>query len=195
MADSKTQGTSQDLQEEAVDPAVVTFGSMTLGKATLFNDKAVKELYADYYIKSYYEFDQHRYMMPITSPGGFKGDKTAFVQLAAATCLWICDWTGDRRGGHPDYPRAWIESQNPNLVLLDMHYNPEMLELMADGVTLKYRLSGTYVYGFKDSEKTELHFGRPPWMQSKVNITVNALHMKDDLIIKTGGEAGGYDEP
>jgi len=149
-------------------------------------------IFTDYMIQSYYEADQHVYMIPLagTLPAPVRGESvlstqpraqpfpgsdtltstqqrpsTAFVQLAAPTLLWIVDWTAQRLGSPPITPSP--EPEDPNWVLLDEHYNPTMITVAVDGRTPLYRLTGTFVYGHRHATDTvnHLRFPRPPWLQ------------------------------
>src|SRR5689334_19409335 len=94
----------------------------------------------DFRIKHHYEKDQHRYMLGVTSPGGFQGKSVAFVQLAAQTVLWVADWTGCRflkKAMVPDPANV-----NPGWVLLDAWLEPFMVAVSPNGSAPLYRVSG-----------------------------------------------------
>ena len=126
-------------------------------------------IWEDWYVRNTYPLDNHRYQMPLTSPEGFQGATCAFVQLAAPTRLWICDWSCEYRtdpGDYPKYPRA--TPSIPNIVLLNTVLLPDMVTMGGDGVSAIYRISGTYYYGYKNPSKVVQYHGRPPWMSEKV---------------------------
>lgn len=150
---------------------------------------AESSIWNDYMINNRFEEDPHRYMMGITSPNGFKGTSVAFVQLAAKTLLWIADWTVMRTGAKPIIPSK-IPS-DPEWVFLDAHYEPGMVELMPDGETAKYRLSGIYVFGHKnpsDNILANMYFSRPPWLQDVFDRTVTTS-MEEKNVIDTSGSS------
>lgn len=154
-----------------------------------FDDYAPNDLYdtgqfgqgifTDYYIVQRYEKDKQRWMMPVTSPDGFDGDSVAFVQLAGETLLRIVDWTAERAGNAPPVPEP--ESQDSNLVLLDDHTEPAMLQKHPDG-TLVYRISGTYFYGFKNPSQAKREYGRPPWMSKDIECDVSDSQFEGGII-------------
>ena len=123
------------------------------------------------FVRNRYEKDRHRYNLGVTSPGGFNGNSTAFVQLTNPTLLWICDWMVERLGGKPQVPNP--VPQDTNWILLDDWWEPDFVDVGgADGTTVLYRIYGTYVYGHKNpSNHTNLNVAFPlaPWInQSKV---------------------------
>ena len=123
------------------------------------------------YVSNRYEKDRRRYNLAVTSPGGFQGSSTAFVQTANPTLLWICDWMVVRVGGKPNVPNP--TPQDTNWVLLDDWWEPGFVDIGgADGSTLLYHIYGTYVYGHKNpNDHTNLNAAFPlaPWIdQSKV---------------------------
>lgn len=126
-------------------------------------------IWEDWFIRNTYPSDYHRYALPLTSPGGFQGATCAFVQLAAPTSMWVCDWSCEYRtnpGDYPKYPDPRPTDQN--IVILDIKLIPDMVLLGADGTSPIYRISGTYVYGYRDPLKAALYHGRPPWMTQKI---------------------------
>lgn len=150
--------------------AIIRFGMVTpTDNAALFNENGDAGIWEDWFIRSEYISDYHRYMLPLTSPEGFQGATCAFVQLAAPTTLWVVDWTCEKRTSPGDYP-VYPDPQptKPNIVLLDIKIMPDMVNMGADGVSPIYRLSGVYTYGFKDPTKAKMYHGRPPWMNQSV---------------------------
>ena len=134
-----------------------------------FATKGDLGIWEDWYVRNTYPSDYHRFALPLTSPGGFQGATCAYVQLAAPTSMWICDWSCEYRtspGDYPKYPDP--KPTDPNIVILDINTMPDMVALGADGVSAIYRISGTYVYGYKDPLKAVLYHGLPQWMSQKV---------------------------
>jgi hypothetical protein len=123
------------------------------------------DIWTDYVIENKYEEDPHVYMLPITSPEGFSGKKAAFCKLASDTVLWVCDWTAARWNTAPEAPNP--TPADSNWVLLNKATETRNVEVGPDGQTALYRISGTYVYGYK-SPPTNLYelvaFGRPPYL-------------------------------
>lgn len=136
-------------------------------------------VYTDYIIRNMYETDGHIYQMGITSPGGFQGNSVAFVQLAAATLLWICEWTAARFNSKPNIPNP--TPSDPNWVLLDTMVEPVSLVLAADAATPYYRINGVYYYGHKNPAKAQLTYGRPPWIVDKFDRFVTQDQLQSNL--------------
>ena len=134
--------------------------------------------YTDYVINNHYFRDGHVYQMGLTSPKSFKGASCAFVQLAAATLIWVADWTASRTGLPPEIPSpslllTIIRQASAALgfeqwILLDENVETAgITELEADGVTTDYRISGTYVYGCTNPQielVKHLVFGLAPYI-------------------------------
>jgi hypothetical protein len=145
-------------------------------------------IFTDYWVVNRYERDRQRWMLGVTSPDGFNGDQVAFVQLAADTLLLVSDWTAERRGEQPTIPQE--EPADENLVLLDDHYEPAQLLLGANGQTAQYRISGTYVYGFKNPNQAQITYPRPPWLADTFDRIVSD-GSKQTGIIDANGAGGG----
>lgn len=182
---SPNSADGQDFPVEDVPVAEVNIGNVGLDDVTfwLVDDSGI---WTDYWIVNHYETDRHRYMMPIASPNGFDGNQVAFVQMAAETILWICDWTCERIGQQPTLPTP--APPDDNAVLLDDHYEPAQLLLSADGTYIVWRISGTYAYGFKDPRKPILTFPRPPWIKDTVDRLLNTANFQPS--IKDQGSPG-----
>lgn len=153
---------------EDIPQAEITEGDITFDDNDgLFIPPSDGGIFTDYLIRNRFEKDRHRYMLPVSSPGGFNGQSVAFVQLAAPTLLWICDWTAEKALSQPEVP-------DPNCVpddwiLLDDHWEPAEVVPLADGITPIYRISGTYVYGHRNPDLNtwkDIFFGAPPWFDS-----------------------------
>ena len=137
----------------------------------------------DYEIRKRYFRDKHLYMMPIASPEGFQGAAAAFVQLAAPTLIMVADWTGLQADQHAVLPAS--ELSNSNWILLDDHYEPAMIEMVADGRTPLYRVSGTYVYGCINPSAEPLDdicFPIRPDYEDVHDRTIDTSRTREDLI-------------
>lgn len=147
----------------------------------LYENIQQNKFFVDYQINNRYEKDRHLYMLPIASPNGFNGQSAAFVQLAAPTLLWICDWTVSKLGEQPEVPDPNI-SPGFGWILLDDFWEPATAVPASDGVTILYRLSGTFVYGkISPNPLThrDINFGRPYWLKDALPTGRN---MPDDKI-------------
>ena len=162
MAQTGTQYTKQ---------ASVVVGDIPITSAdALYQSDGVAGIYTDYMVRNHYYFPQGNVMVGVTDTGGFQNMGSAFMCLENPQATWLADWTAEKRGSPPVIP-TW-KTDDPNVVLLARWFDPDMLELMADGSSVVYRISGTYYYGFKDPDKARLYHGRPPWMQSSVSMRV-----------------------
>lgn len=154
-------------QQSLPPPATVTVGPIAATDTlSLFQQVNNNGVMTDYHIEGRYEYDYRRYMMGVTSPGGFTGGTAAFVMLAAPTLLWIVDWTAEKVGdSHITIPSP--TTNDDEWVLLDKHCEPAKVILKPDGVTRVWRISGTYVYGHQNPEPgdfSNVRFPRPPDM-------------------------------
>lgn len=174
------------------------FVSVTVGpiqgdgdSAIAYKDGDQKAAWTDTYTVNRYEKDGHRYLIPLTTPSGFNGAKAAIVQLAEPTILWICDWTVSRLKLMPKVPDPI--SVDPKWVIMDEHIEEPEMRVMADGATVYYRISGTYVYGCINPSPTLLQntiFPKPPWMEDIFNRKPDAS-IYDPTISSTGNTSQG----
>lgn len=178
-------GTTGKIGLQAISDAAAGVGQLAPdGQQAIYEPE--DGIYTDYAVRNHYEWDPQTYMLPILSPEGWLGQKAAFVCLSEPSlATWICDWTAERRGLPPDVPAA--ETGDLNVVLLYTYVDPDMLELMGDGETLIYRLSGTYVYGFKDSAKAKMYHGKPPWMSDQARPAMRVKGKLEKGISSLGG--------
>lgn len=151
--------------------------TVTIGPVTIDDDMPAmqstggdQDVPADWICNSRFERDGHTYMMGVTSPGGFQGNSVAFVRLTAATELWICDWTACRLHSQPELPDP--TSVDSDWVLLDDCLEMRNLEVIQNGATPIYRVSGTFIYGKKSpASRTnrDAFFPLPPWLKDVFN--------------------------
>lgn len=154
--------------EEGVPPAIISISSIPFDTddARYITNTDPIGIFTDYVIRNTYDNNLSRYMLGITSPGGFQGNHAAFVQLASPTLLWVCDWTACRYNSIPNIPNP--DSKDANWVLLHVTPYTENIITGPDGRTALYRVSGTYVYGCHnpaDNVFSQVQFGRPPWLE------------------------------
>ena len=113
-----------------------------------------------------YEGDMHRYMLSITSPNGFQGNSVAFCQLGGRTLLWVVDWTVESAQGLANIPDP--DNSNSDWVLLADWVDPSPVSNLSEGNVPIYRISGTYVYGYKNpSDRTykDVTIPKMPWIE------------------------------
>lgn len=175
--------------------AVVTVGDIdfTPTADVKFRQDQGDGIYTDYQIVNRYEDDPNLFMGGVTSPGGFQGASVCFVQLAAPTLVWVCDWTACRAGSKPKVPDP--TPSDPDWVLLKKSPETPAEMLMPDGVSPLYRISGTYYYGHKDPQAAStfdrMSFPRPPWLQDIDSRTVDDEMLETGLIDGSGGGGAG----
>lgn len=177
--------------QELGPAAVVVVGEVE------FDDQKAKFLpaskgtvWADFEMYNRYENDGHRYMMGITSPQGFNGASSAFVQLAAPTLMWVCDWTAMKQGDVPDIPDPVAYG---SWVLLDIHLELPDVNVAADGVTPVYRVSGVYFYGNLAPNYNvfaNVVFPKPPYLEDGAGLRLvpysKVVHNISDYATTTG---------
>lgn len=169
-------------QETGTVHAQVQFGDVSdmFDEGALFDEGEIAEgVWTDYVVVNHYERDKQRYMMPVTSPDGFDGDSVAFAALAGETLLWYSDWSAEKMGAAPSIPDP--EQDDPNIILLDELVEPAILLLKPDD-SVVYRISGTYVYGFKNPKDVTFYHGRPPWMDQTVDCAVSPGQYRAGII-------------
>jgi hypothetical protein len=158
----------------------VQIGEFLTGEGALYDEDEISDgVWNDYWIVNRYESDGQIYMMPVTHPEGFDGDSVAFVKLAGGTLLWISDWTAEKTGAKPSIPKP--DLQDENIVLLDTIVLPAQVLKRPSGEII-YRISGTYVYGFKNPSKATMYYSRPPWMDKSVDCAVSDSQFKDGIL-------------
>jgi len=170
--------------------AVVEISEGTEENALFDEPEILDGIFTDYKIDNFYEADGQIYMMPVTSPNGFDGDQVSFVKLAAGTLLWIVDWTAEKVNAKPSIPNPALD--DANLVLMDKHFEPTSLFMSPAGKgAITYRISGRYVYGFKNPSQARLWYGRPAWMDKSVDCEVGQQQFKDGIITCNTSTGGG----
>ncbi len=156
----------------------------------LFIDQTNNEIWLDYMSYNRYEKDYRRYMMGVASPNGFAGSSVAFVQLAAPTLLWICEWTALKAGAQPEIP---TNASPTGWVLLQEFPELPMCKVGPDGVTPIYRVSGVYVYGSTNPSVTtvaDLSFPKPAWLKDGLDRTMPSSKLTAGLSTPSTGGTG-----
>jgi len=150
---------------ETVTPAEITVGQMESDNDPNWKDfSQVGTVYPDYKAKTRIEKDYHRYMMSITSPDGFQGAKTAFVQLGAPTQIKVVEFSCLGVGDIPDIPAPDLGG---NWVLLDEMIGEFIVVTAPDGNSSFYRVNGYYIYGCKVPNTLthkDIQFPLAPWL-------------------------------
>jgi hypothetical protein len=130
-----------------------------------------------------FEDDSCKYMLGITSANRYRGKTASVCQLAIPTLLWISDWTVSRKGNPPSIPNP--QSQDPNWELMDAISEANETQLLGDGVSKSYRISGTYIYASTDRAfnlTDYLVFPIPPWLNSTDARRITSSYVLDDLL-------------
>lgn len=114
------------------------------GKFIDFDDTAA--VWDEYKINHRYERDEHVYMLGTTTEDATDSysDPVGFVRLARPTMLWIVEWKVSRMKAKPKIPDPTV---GPLWVLLDAIPQTTEINVGPDGVSLRYEISGTYIYG------------------------------------------------
>ena len=169
-------------------------------------------IWDDYAIESSYHKNYHRYCLGTTAPkqqervlgtappalratlGSNIGSNrepqytSAFVQLCEPTLIWRVDWTAARFNSKPFIPSTNVGSESL-WVLLDETIITGTITLASDGITPRYRISGTYVFGHAaPDEKIQknMEFSVPPWVSTNTfSRTVDDNMFKNDIIHKS----------
>lgn len=188
VADNTTAQVQTDIPP--VIPTV-TYGVIEDNENWTGPDSSSGEVFADLMMMNRYEQDGHRYMLGVTSPNGFEGSSAAFCQLAAPTTLWICDWTVAQYNTVPQIPDPF--SVGSGWVLLDIHLEPAMQGLAPDGVSVLWRISGTYFFGnkspgamsnYNNSVIAQANFPRPQWLADTFPRSIPASALTTGLVNK-----------
>ena len=159
--------TNPNFGQEYTEPAVVSVGPVDIAGPSKFQIQTAGTQYTDFVFKSKVCKDRRIHNLGVTSPGGFAGSSTVFVQLSAPTLLWVMRWTACRFGQIPEVPEPEPQSGS-TWVLLKDSYEPGTVVLGTDGATGLYRISGTYLYGARNPQPAtvlNLRFSVPPWLK------------------------------
>jgi hypothetical protein len=147
----------------------------------------------DYVIINKYFCRGKKYMLGITSPGGFRGNTVAFARTCAPTILWVCDWSASEENSMPLIPDPF-NTVDKNWVLLDVNLQLKNIKLIADGVAPVYRWSGTYYFGQKNPNPTyfpNFNVPLPSYLEDVFTRTIPPGQLKRSLIDK-GENIGGF---
>lgn len=117
-------------------------------------------IYSYYKIMLRYEEDNNQAVLTEQKESGL----THFIPLSGQTLRLIAEWSAERAGEPPQLPPKKPGSSDTNTVYLRGAWDPCTLDLAEDGVTLLYRTSGRYEYGFKDPSKVNTGAAVPPWL-------------------------------
>lgn len=166
--------------------AQVFIGNVTVEDSLAQHVPQTDSIFTDYEVESRYEERPNVYMMGVTSPNGFQGNTTAFVQLAATTVLWVVNWTGLRLGKQPLIPSK--DPGDPNWIFLYSSPETQKVTTGPDQVTPLYRISGTYVYGRVNSPSdifSLVTYPRAPWIPDVFDRTQPTTYQTQNLMNKT----------
>jgi hypothetical protein len=103
--------------------------------------------------------------------------------------LMVSEWSAERVGGRPELPKA--ESADSNLVLLKREVQPDAIEPTADGVSLKYRVAGKYVYAVKNPDAAVMTGGMLPWVSQQAASEAALREGDFGMDIVDGGRTSG----
>ncbi len=144
-------------------PATVTISAVQPTSDDAKISTTESGVYTNYSIKTRDVRDENRLQIPVGKPG----QSCVIIRTANTTTRRIYEWEATKIGSVPTCPDP-NPSPNSNAVLMERHIDPGQVEVMPDGTTLKYMVSGRYEYAFKDSSKVVLAGSIPPWISSDV---------------------------
>lgn len=143
-------------------------------------------VYVDYVITNRYEGNNHIYMAGVTSAEAIQtgADTVALFQLTNKTTLWIVDWTASRWKLQPNIPDPTLNSQFRHWYLLNEHIEAGAIEVAADGVTPRYRISGSYFYATRRPAQAlymDVRYPKFPFLENFATRTVPASAFQQDI--------------
>jgi hypothetical protein len=169
----------------------------TDGKFNDFDDPSA--VWDEYHINHRYERDEHIYMLGTTTEDATDSysDPVGFVRLARPTMLWIVEWKVSRMKSKPKIPDYNV---GPQWVLLDEIPQTSEINVGPDGVSLRYEISGTYIFGKRKPGRyftDDMVFPLVPYVDgvSTSERTVDQSMLQQGIITPgaagiTGGELG-----
>ncbi len=125
--------------------------------------------YSEFQMRTRYEPDTQTVVLATAKSGA----PAAAVQLGEQTMTAIVEWSAERYASVPQIPPT--DTGDPNAIFLRSEFNPEEVELAADGTTPIYKLSGRYYYSYLDQSKAQLNFPTPSYMDPGVAATLTAI--------------------
>jgi len=163
-----------------VDPFVTPSATITLipelGSAPSEYAQNYAGTYENYWIRMKFFSDKCVFQMPNSQPGSISpglsgvssGCLPSIVQYADPADMLTIEWAAVRVGLPPVVPNP--DNADPQLILSRATVNPqaELDQLQPDGVSLKYVISGTYLYYVIDRTKVVLQTGLLPWIRSSM---------------------------
>lgn len=141
------------------DVTVVVSADVAPGKlfeVIYSEDTRSSGIYTDYHLDCRYDTDECKFQVPVagrttSSPGKLRASDRSCVVLPYAypVSRLIVEWTAERLGAKPAMPRP--RHANPKVELLKHSVTPAAMEVVADGATPVYRVSGRYEYALHES--------------------------------------------
>lgn len=176
IPDNPFVGTQEGTPNVEINIGQVTYDDT---QTQFLNDPQGSGIFTDCLIRNRYEKNPHKYMLPIASPLGFQNQKAAFVQLAAPTLVWICEWTIAKVREKPTIPNPTPIDQNWILISaspsVGQSYELPAIRVGPDGNTVMYRASGVYIYGQANPATetvNDMNWPRPPWVTNDIDRTL-----------------------
>lgn len=144
-------------------------------------DETEKGAYQDYIITQAHVQSQQTFQLPVADEKA----ECRFVQVAKPVQQRIVNFSAVKVGAKITLPDP--TPADANMVLLSQRIEPAQLELLADGITYRHRINGTYVYGYRDASKAQIVAGVPPWIKNESkDANIDADQFADDIIDPTG---------
>jgi hypothetical protein len=150
-------------------------------------------IFTDYIVENKIVERPHVYMLPICGDVASGEDTCAFVQLARPTLTYVVDWTAMRMDRQPTIPDPLAVSGD--WVFLGKEAETRNVDVMGDGSTEMYRISGTYYYGrkkFDQEAMNYLRYGQPPYLENVPDLAFDPQSFSP--VISPPGDGAGYQE-
>jgi hypothetical protein len=148
--------------------------------------------YTNYQIKTSYIFKHGRLHLPIAvDPAGNSTKTSTVVNIHAPMSRKLVEWRAQRVGAVPKIPDPNVS--NGNLVILESDISPVSWELLPDGNSRAFHVTGRYLYACKEAigAGDALPIDAPPWINYPYGETQIVASDYQHGIIDPGGQTGG----
>jgi len=125
-------------------------------------------VYTNYWIRMKFFSDKNVFQMPTAQPSGSGNSLPSIVQYADPCDMLTIEWAAVRSGLPPIVPDP--NHADPQLILARATVNPQSDPTQAekDGETLRYIISGMYLYYVIDRSKVVLQHALLPWIDKSM---------------------------
>lgn len=181
-------------------PAVqVTFSLILNPGYNHYSQATINAAYSHYKIDVTYPEQESRVQLPLTGvygnlQGGTSGGTgippsdvgpitAEIIQLALPMSQKVVDWTAERLNAIPRIPQP--APTDGNYKLISSHITPAGFEMMADGQSVIFRVSGIYTYAAFSNQGAgdDLPIAAAPWMDFPLGLArINLEDYGDDIV-------------